>query len=72
MFLVLFFFFKYRWQLTQTKKMLNHQGPKTERGNAADRETGTVNPHRLVNATVLVNEIVLNLQKGNLAIHSFH
>lgn len=46
--------------------MWNHQGPKTERGNVADRETGTVNPHQHVNVTVLVNGIVLNLRKGNL------
>lgn len=62
-------FLKIRWQLTQTKKMWNHQGPKTETGNGADQEIGTVNPHRRVNATALVKEIVLNLQKGNVTKH---
>lgn len=53
-----------RWQLTrQTRRMLNPQGPKTGRGNAAGHESGTVNPHH-ANAIVLVSEIALNLQKG--------
>lgn len=55
-----------RWQQTpQTKRMLNPQGPKTERGNAVGHEIGTVNPHHPANAIVLVNEIAQNLQKGN-------
>lgn len=55
-----------RWQPTpQTRRMLNPRGPKTERGNAAGHESGNVKPHRHANATVLVNEIALNLQKGN-------
>ena len=62
----------FRWQLTQTKKMLNHQGPKKERGNVPDRESGTVSPHQHVNATVLENEIVLSLLKGNVANHPFY
>lgn len=45
--------------------MLNPQGPKTEKENAVGPENGTANPHRLANATALVNEIAPNLQKGN-------
>lgn len=43
--------------------MLNRQGPKTEIGNEADQESG------IVNATVLVSEIVLKLRTGNVATH---
>lgn len=55
-----------RWQLTpQTRKMQTLRGPKTERGNAAVRETEIVKSHLPASAIVPVNETALNLPKGN-------
>lgn len=58
-----------RWLLTpQTRRMLNLQGPKTEKENAAGPENGIVNPHRLVNGTAPAIGIALNLLKGSVKV----
>lgn len=55
-----------RWLLIpQTKRMLNPQGPKTEKESAAGPENGIANPHHLANDIALVIGIVLNLSKGS-------
>lgn len=71
-FTISFSFLFCRWPLIpQTKRMLNPQGPKTEKGSAAVPENGIANPHHLARGIALVIGFVLNLSKGQIKL-CFH